>query len=300
MQTLPTITIGIAAYNEEHTLSHLLSDLSKQQQDTYQIEQVIVVSDASTDNTAAVAKNHKDLPTTVVTNKNRCGKKCALNYFVTHAKTDILVVFDADVRIKDFDMIAQLIKPIVKESADLVGAAVHELAPSGLIEHALAASMDMKRHMFEAHRSGNNIYTCHGRARAFSRKLYQSIRFESSVNEDAFSYIYCIRHGFSYQYAKRARVWYRLPTTLADHVKQSVRFIHSKSDHDFHNDPVVKAEYSIPTQLIIMANIRTSICKPIIILYYTILLYTSLLARSAAHTKQHWDTSQSSKITTIQ
>lgn len=299
MRTLPTITIGIPAYNEQQTLPHLLSDISKQSRSGFRISSVIIVSDASTDQTAQVAKQQLDLPITVVTNSVRRGKAFALNYFMTHATTDVLVVFDADVRIKDANMIAQLIKPILMESADLVGAAVHELTPSGIVERALAASMYMKRHMFEAHRSGNNIYTCHGRARAFSRKLYQSIRFESSMNEDAFSYIYCIRHDFSYRYAKRARVWYRLPTTLADHVKQSVRFIHSKSDHDFHNDPVVKAEYSIPLQNVVAANVQTLICRPEIVLYYMILIYTSLMAHFSPRTKQQWESSQSSKITNI-
>lgn len=290
-----TVTIGIPAYNEAVTLPRLLRDIARQQTKHVTIEQVLVVSDGSTDDTAEIARSWDTCPMTVHV-QQRQGKATALNYIFSHATSDVVVIFDADVRLPGDSTVERLITRMQETGADLVGARVDYQKPTTYFQKILAASCDMKERMFSQINGGDTIYTCHGRARAFSRRFYSSFHVPSSINEDAYSYVYAKEHNLRYAYAPLATVLYRLPKTIRDHIKQAVRFRASKVDHDFKTSKTAKEAYRIPFGLMLKANIQTLMQKPHLVLYYVVSVYLALAARSTQAPEQSWDVSTTSKI----
>ncbi|OGG11397.1 hypothetical protein A2Z00_00500 [Candidatus Gottesmanbacteria bacterium RBG_13_45_10] len=297
MRNKLTLTIGIPAYNEEANIGELLSDLTSQTQRGYVIQKVIVVSDASTDKTAEIARTFRDLPITVVVNAKRLGKARSVNTILAQTTTDALIILDADVVLKDRLFLAKLVSPITNGKADLCAANIDELHPRNFLEKMLAASMQYKRRVFASIHNGNNIYTCHGRGRAFSKRLYKAIHFKDSANEDAYSYLFCVHHGYTYRYVSDATVWYALPSTLGDHELQSVRFFQSRrlSVGEF-GEKFVSDAYTLPKFLALKTLIQYTGKNPFIVPYLGLAAYLNIKSRLIKRVHNTWTVAKSSKI----
>lgn len=109
MKQLPTVTIGIPAYNEEANIQKLLKALLQQKTTNYRLEKIIVVSDGSTDRTEELVKSIKRKQILLLINKRRLGLNATQNKILRKSKSDILVLFDADVLPKDKNCVASLI-----------------------------------------------------------------------------------------------------------------------------------------------------------------------------------------------
>ena len=104
------ITAVIPAYNEADRINHTLDQVKPF------VDEIIVVDDASTDNTAAVAKKHG---ATVFTQINNKGYIEAIKYGFKKANGDIVITLDADGEFSAKE-IPNLIKPIIDGDADMV------------------------------------------------------------------------------------------------------------------------------------------------------------------------------------
>lgn len=299
MNKVRTLTIVIPAYNEESNIGLLLRDLTKQKVKSAVVEQIIVLSDQSTDDTDSIVLDlakkypyirlHKQL--------NRVGKGLLLNQALDKIDSDILVVFDADIRVLDDQTVEKLIQPILKKHADLTSAVVKEIETANWIQKALSASMQLKEQLFLSWNKGNNIYTCHGRARAFSKKFYSLFRFTDSSGEDAYSYLFCIHHGFKYHFASDCTVYFYLPTTYADHAKQSIRFNLSQKNYlNEFSKTWIEQQYALPRILILKSFLWNFIINPInLSVYVTLLLMAKIQTPFSKNALHNWSISQSSK-----
>ncbi len=298
MKQKPTLTIAIPAYNEEANLPRLLASLAKQEKNMYRLEKVYIGSDGSTDKTVQIGKTFSKLPTSVIANKKRRGKASILNQIIKKTTSDVLVIIDADTYIFDRKFIGKLIAPIVRTTADLTSAKVEELRPKNFLQHVLWCSMQVKKKIFEDLHKGNNIYTCHGRSRGFSKRFYSSFRFENSAGEDAFSYLSCITSGYTYRYVKNASIYYQLPQTWNDHVKQSVRYLqHDRQFADAFSKEVLASAYALPKSLVFRHTVGMFVRYPIHMITYVVMLL-ALKAKShrddvVLHT---WSMSPTSKV----
>jgi glycosyltransferase involved in cell wall biosynthesis len=103
------VSLIIPAYNEAHHLSHLLTSIPPS------IDEVIVVDDGSSDDTAAIAQQYEAVVIQHLVNK---GKGIAMVSGMHKASGDIVVFMDADLQHRPED-IDRLVEPIVKDTADL-------------------------------------------------------------------------------------------------------------------------------------------------------------------------------------
>jgi glycosyltransferase involved in cell wall biosynthesis len=91
----PLVTIGITAFNAEDTVARALNSALAQ---TWRPIEIIVVDDASTDNTRsvidAIAAQHDNIR--VVVNARNSGAAVARNEITDRAKGDFIVLFDDD------------------------------------------------------------------------------------------------------------------------------------------------------------------------------------------------------------
>ncbi len=92
---LPSVSILIAAYNEEKNIEQTI--INKMHLDYPENKlQIIVVSDESTDKTDEIVKGFKDKNVKLFRQNPRAGKTSALNMAVPHATGEILVFSDAN------------------------------------------------------------------------------------------------------------------------------------------------------------------------------------------------------------
>ena len=297
MKKIPSLSILISAYNEEANIVNLLGDLIEQVESGYVLDTIMVLSDGSTDNTNRLVKNVKSEKIQLIEKKSRNGKAAGVNELFTRTESDIALVLDADIRIFDTQFISKIIDPIVNKDMDLVSALPLEMRGRTGVEKMLYASMMFKKRLYKSLRSGNSIYTCYGYARAFSKDLYKKIVISDSVGEDAYSYLYAKFNRYKYKSERNAIVYYKLPATLADHGKQSVRFFHSKKRFiaEF-GEKFVSKQYSIPLNLFVSAFLHEAIANPALVLYVLVLFGMKIRSIFSPATKATWKIAGSSKI----
>jgi glycosyltransferase involved in cell wall biosynthesis len=265
-----TVSVGIPAYNEAANIRQLLKALLAQQQDGFTVKEIIVVSDGSTDRTAASVRSIADRRIQLVELRQREGKFAAQNRIVAGIRGDVLVILDADVLPGDEDFLQEIVSPLQQnERVGLVGADVLSAPPRGIFESVIACSHTLKRRVFKQLHGGDNVYLCHGRARAFSRAFCRQLRWPDVFSEDAYSYLACRRDGLRFVFAPAARVIFRSPRTLADHAKQSGRFSTSKRQLVQHFDHrFVHEHFHIPAFVLLSASAWSLVHHPLLTLSY--------------------------------
>src|ERR1044071_493674 len=102
----------VPAWNEQETIAEVLSVLKA----TPLIDEIIVVSDGSTDETVAIARNLQ--LKTIHLRQNR-GKGTAMAVGVAHTDADILVFVDGDILNLTRDLLDRLIEPVVAGRVDM-------------------------------------------------------------------------------------------------------------------------------------------------------------------------------------
>lgn len=299
MKHAPSLTIAIVAYNEADNIAALLSDLRSQHIASAQLQAIHVISDGSTDHTVSAAKETNLPLLTVKDSKKRLGLAMRQNQVFQRGSTDLIVLLNADVRIEDPHMINALISPIIHGQAELTSCNQSTLPSKNLIEQSLSLSISLKTRVFEHYQHGDNVYTCHGTARAFSKKLYSVLRFPHSVGEDAYSYLYATYHHYPYVYVPQTTVWYKLPSTFADHSKQALRFHQSKKQFigEF-GELFMRKIYYLPREMIMTELWKAFLNSPISVTLYVaifcLIKIGSLIKQPNFPTA--WDIALSSKL----
>jgi len=292
------ITIAIPAHNEEANISLLLQDILSQKNIRKLVKEIVVVSDGSTDTTTSEVSKVKSSLVKLVVQRKRRGLAKTLNHIFSIAKTDILVVLNADAHIQSKDFIEKLTLPIKKGRADLVSVKLTEVPAVNEFEKILYTGLTMKSSMVQSWRRGNNALTCYGVARGFSRKLYSSLHIPQSIGDDAYTYFYAITNGFSYSFVKNAEIFYRPSTNYKEHRKQTLRFFTSQSimKKTFGRE-IVEPNYKIPVRLIIKELFSSIMRSPMYTILYlgTVLMSKIISLFTRTDNVDYWEVSESSK-----
>jgi glycosyltransferase involved in cell wall biosynthesis len=107
-----TVAAVIPAYNEEQTIGRVLDVVCR----LPLIDEVIVVSDGSTDRTAAVARAHGARVIELATNM---GKGAAMQVGVQATAADVLLFLDADLIGLTAQHVLSLLEPVVSGRSDM-------------------------------------------------------------------------------------------------------------------------------------------------------------------------------------
>ena len=220
------VTIGIPAHNEAANIGLLLSDLHRQKMSAFSLKQIIVYADGCTDDTARIAAQSYRGKVRVRVGSRRGGIAAGLNYIFRTADTPVLIILNADIRITDARFIENLAQ-VVASGHDLVSCPALPVPAKGTLEKILWFGHWYKHWVFSRYRAGQNVYTCYGPARAFSRKFYRSFRLPVRVGEDMYSYLYCRFKELKYLHTPRTRVYFRLPSNLINYFYQGHRYLNT-------------------------------------------------------------------------
>src|SRR3990167_1926583 len=214
----PTVSIGISAYNEEKNIRGLLESVLGQTEDGFELAEILVVSDGSTDQTADRIREVLDPRVKLVVSDTREGKTTQQNRIMSLVKGDIVVLFDADVIPENKMCLTYLVRPLIGDpTVGMVGAKVLPVAGKTWFENVINHSNQFKAELFEKTRNGDNIFSCHGRARAFSKAFAAEVKWPDIFSEDAYSYLRCRSLGLRFVYAPDATVLFRSPDNFRDY-----------------------------------------------------------------------------------
>lgn len=221
-----TVSIGIPAYNEEQNIRNLLLSVCNQNGNNMKIKEIIILSDGSKDKTVQLAKSVNDRRIKVIEYTKRTGKPTALNRIFRIFKGDILVVIDADLILNDEFIIEKLVSKFHDDkTVRIVTGNVQPLPSKTFLESAINNYISARNALFVKYSIQGSAYTARGFI-AYSRKFLNNfILPEEILNDDAYSYFYCLRNGYRVHYEKEAIAWYRSPQFIKDHINQSTRHL---------------------------------------------------------------------------
>ena len=137
----------VPAYNEGATLHEVLSVLKA----TPRIDEVLVVSDGSTDETVEIARA---LGLRTIHLRQNQGKGRAMEIGVAHTDAEILLFVDGDILNLTVDLINRLIEPVLSDRSDMNVGIRHRGRPINAIQDhtgpLLSGIRCLRRPIFEA------------------------------------------------------------------------------------------------------------------------------------------------------
>src|SRR3990167_2430522 len=208
------VSVGIPAYNEEANIRHLLSSLISQIEDGFELLEIIIVSDASSDATIEIVKSFNNSKIKLVEHKVRVGQQITQNEIMHLYKGDLLVITEAD---------------ILPEN-----------------NHYL------KEHVFESLKE-INIYMCGGHAmKALPRWFTEIFQWPENVPEDSYIYLWIAKNGYKIISQPNAKVLMKNVESFGDRLKQCKKYHSGKNSlKKYFNESFIDSEYDIPKSILL-------------------------------------------------
>ncbi len=212
---MPTVSVGVCAYNEERNIRACLDSIMRQGAE-FPIDEILIISSGSTDGTDEIVRQFeaKDRRFRLVRQEKREGKNSAINEFLKQAKGNILVLVNADNQLGE-STLQHLLEPFKDETVGVSGGhpvpVNDKRSITGFAVHML----------WDMHHRISSIYPKIGELMAF-RRLDKELPTTSQSDEDLIR-IELEKRGLRSVYAPDAIVFNKGPTTLADFWSQRTR-----------------------------------------------------------------------------
>lgn len=211
-----TCSIGIMAYNEAANIGRLLQALLDQQTSNGAIKEIIVVASGCTDKTEAIVREFsaRDPKIKLLVQPRREGKASAVNLFLRHAQSDILVLESADT-VPEPTTVQCLLEPLADPEVGMAGG--HPVPINdprtfmGFVVHLV----------WELHHQIALQRPKLGELTAF-RRVFRRIPYDAIVDEANVEPLIC-GQGYQLRYVPDAIVYNRGVETLSDFFKQRRR-----------------------------------------------------------------------------
>lgn len=270
-QMKSTLTIAIPAYNEEGNIANLLDSLLTQKLPNFNLREISVYTDASTDMTPMIVeyKYRKYNFIKLYKGQRRRGKYFRVNQIFNNCKTDYLIILDADIGLKGNLFLEKLLKPLVTDpNAKMVAARNTLLSPSDFMGKIIYAGLMLWDYMRLSLPDLNNGLNYFGSGTAYRGTFARSIKIPENLTDPHFFIYLKAKKTNGFRYCHNAQVFMWSISTLCDYQKLLRRSIgkrDAKLIKIFGNN--IYNEYIIPFEYKIVGLIKALKAQPI----YTIL-----------------------------
>ncbi len=233
---LPTVTIGIPAYNEYQNLIKLINEILSQNRQNFFLENICVLSDGSADGTDNLTKKLKLPLLKILGSKKRIGKPARINQLFKISKTDLVIILDADIHLADELVLNNLVTSSISHKNSLISGFSVPNKPKTLSQKIAFAGVQVWDSI-RLNKKQSDMYRCEGSIRAFPKDLYHKIKFPSTSADEAFSYIKVKMLGGGFYFDKKAKIYYTLPKSFKDYFFQQRRYLNSQNiqENNFEN-----------------------------------------------------------------
>jgi cellulose synthase/poly-beta-1,6-N-acetylglucosamine synthase-like glycosyltransferase len=215
-----SVSFLLPVHNEEQNLERRLDELTRMIQAAGAPGEVIVISDASTDGSAEVARRFAERGVRVLEMPAKGGKAAALNAGAAAAQYELLVFADARQRWAD-DALARLVENFADPNIGAVsGDLVLESAPGVLAGVGMYWRFEKWLRKQES-RLGSQVGVT-GAISAVRRNLFHLIP-PGTLLDDVFWPMHVALQGFRVIHDERAKAYDRLPEKTHDEFRRKVR-----------------------------------------------------------------------------
>jgi glycosyltransferase involved in cell wall biosynthesis len=293
-----TVSIGIPVYNEEGTIIKLLSVLEKQIQTGFELMEIFVYSDGSTDRTNNLVKKYKNKKLTLISSNDRKGKIFGIKEIVRKSKGNVILLIDADIAIQGNTFVSTMIRPFIKDKRmGLVSGNRVPVKVESFIEKAIFTSIRAYDSIGLHMNNGANPFNCHGGALAIKRALAVKLNFPQSIfDTDTYLYFSCLHEKYTFHFAKNAVYKIKLANTLEDVLSQYKRYLIIDAYSSDKFSRLIKREYSVPFWIRLKYILKELMLDPIhTITMYFIIQYSKNAKNIAREANPTWAIAGSTK-----
>ncbi len=296
-----SVTVGIPVYNEQRTIKNIITDVLNQTNQHYVLDQIIILSDGSTDKTISEAKLINNSRIKIVEGTIRKGKPSRMNQLFSMAHSDVVIVLDADIRLHTHKTIDELITPILQNNTVQLTSGHGVSNPTRTLTQQIALAGHSIWNSCKFDSDAQELLLCDGSLRAFGKNLYARLRFPNSSADEAFSFLACKQYGYDFRFVKNSVYTYTLPSTLRDYIRQVRRYILSPEiQKDQFSKEVLSVEFSVPIRTKLRAFISYAVRNPFpTLLYGAVTVYARILNRFHKDTSSRWEIISTSKDNSI-
>lgn len=216
----PTVTILIAAYNEEVSIRKTLENKLELDYPKDKLE-IIVVSDGSTDRTDHIVGEFSDGPVRLLRQEPRNGKTSALNMAVKEAKGEILVFSDAN-SLYEKEALLHLMENFNDPAVGYVTGKMIYTNPDGtMIGDGCSAYMRYENFLRHHEAKIGSVVGVDGGVDAVRKALYQPMRADQLP--DFVLPLKVVEQGYRVVYESRAILREQALKSSGDEYKMRVR-----------------------------------------------------------------------------
>ncbi|MAT58423.1 MAG: hypothetical protein CMF23_10675 [Ignavibacteriae bacterium] len=218
-----SLSILIAAYNEEKVIKDRIENLAEQNYDFEKVE-VFVGSDNSSDKTDEILLelSQKYMWLKFFSYKQRGGKAGVLNKLINEAKNEIIVFTDANT-IFDKNVLKNLVKYFDNNDiGGVCGKLILKSEDSDDNEESRYWSYETMIKQVEGD-LGISI-AANGGIFAIRKELYTQIPTEKAVTDDLFLSLKVLSKGYKFAYASDARAYENTANSLNEEMQRKIRF----------------------------------------------------------------------------
>ena len=306
LQAEITVDIVIPVLNEGSCIEGLLHDVMRaRQHDWFQIQNIYVISDASTDQTDDVVQRvtNRDPRIKLVRKKERKGKQDSINLAFKVINVDVVIFIDADVRLASEHSIAKLLHHFRDGKTALVQGGLVRVYP-GFTLHAakLAAYFDWILVDKIRRRKAMSWWSIDGRVMALSRDFYRNLTLPLSLADDQFIFYTCIQQGRKFVWADDAIFYYGPPESVADFSHQWSRyFFYTKESRQYFGKDLIDRDMGVPGlwQTILSTFLRHPLYGLMWVLCYAVSRVESMLGVNFHKYERGFFWTKSSPLKTI-
>lgn len=300
----PTLTVAMPAYNEEKNISGILKTVLSQNQKIIKLKNIVVYSDGSNDKTINIVKKiQKNHPAVkIVEGKKRRGKMYRMNQIFSDCRSDILILFDADVKLVGPNFLDNLSQEIIKDpKANLVVSHAVPFCPKDLIGKILHATYIMWDYVRLSIPHFDHVQNFYPAAAAYRGSFARALRFPPQATEDRI-YIYLMaKKTNSFRYTFKTTVNYWAVTTMREFINLSHRSFGSRqSELEKIFGKQVNTIHIIPLKYKIIGILKSFLHQPLYTPAAIFLgfLLSKLTAKKKAPSTGLWEISTASKKAT--
>lgn len=279
-EAIVTVDIVIPVFNEGSCIRGLLHDVMLARQDNwFQIQDIWVISDASTDQTHDVVQQiaTRDQRIKLFRKKERKGKQDSLNLAFSLTSADVVIFIDGDVKLANQNSIKELLCQF-HDSHDskvaLVQGGLVRACPGFTLNPAKQAAyfdwivVDKVRR-----RKPISWWSIDGRVMALSRDFYQHLVLPNYLADDQFIFYSCIQQGRKFVWADGAIFYYGPPESISDFSHQWSRyFFYTNKSRQYFGKDLIDKDMSVPGlwRTIMSSFLRHPFCGLMWVLCYGI------------------------------
>lgn len=297
--TITKVDVGIPALNEAANIQRVLASITKQDELGFHVNNIILVSDASTDNTIQLARQMKIPNLKILENTERQGPALCWGRLFQESTADILILLDADIELTGVNVFQSLLSPMITNS-DITLTSGHPIKQhTGTFgDKVMDVSIYLQDYIKLHLDHGHSIYGCHGRITAIARSIFTKIEFPPKhiLGNDSYLFLINKQFGGQFTYAPNATVKFKMPQTFKDYAKQQRRFTQTQDQHDKIFGQWIHEEFRLPKRLVLTALTRVFVMHPFYTTWYVLYqVRARVFERNRLITKASWDTPATTK-----